>query len=318
MSEISVIHIAVAVVAALAGIVLGWVFRGGRAGQEKSAINAGWQEQLEAKETEHKRLADQNKALMEQVSQLQASRKDSQMRTEELAATLKESLQRRDELQREIKDIRSNLEASVAEKAKTQSNVASSNAVEDGTASKLADRDEIIAKLSLELENWQNRVPPLIERFRERNAEAAHLEAELAEARERIEELESQSVETEDALPGDGIDPTQTRVEPVSNPEMLTDGLDASNEPIGHESAGDSEVATVNPLRDDLQLIKGVGPAIEKTLNEMGIFRYNQIAEMSAYDIDRVARRLKGLHTRIYREDWMGQARDLHNDKVGR
>ncbi|MDH3984611.1 MAG: NADH-quinone oxidoreductase subunit E, partial [Gammaproteobacteria bacterium] len=63
--------------------------------------------------------------------------------------------------------------------------------------------------------------------------------------------------------------------------------------------------------RDDLKMIKGVGPAIEKTLNEIGIFRFEQIADMSEYDIDRVAKRLRGFHSRIYREDWIGQARDL-------
>ena len=44
----------------------------------------------------------------------------------------------------------------------------------------------------------------------------------------------------------------------------------------------------------------------------MGIFRFEQIAEMSEYDIDRIAQRLKGFHSRIYREDWMGQARELY------
>ncbi len=70
-------------------------------------------------------------------------------------------------------------------------------------------------------------------------------------------------------------------------------------------------------LRDNLRLIKGIGPAIEKTLNELGIFRYHQIAEMTEYDIDRVAQRLKGFSTRIYREDWIGQARELQLKKSG-
>jgi predicted flap endonuclease-1-like 5' DNA nuclease len=43
----------------------------------------------------------------------------------------------------------------------------------------------------------------------------------------------------------------------------------------------------------------------------MGIFRFQQIADMSEYDIDRVAQRLKGFHSRIYRENWIGQAREL-------
>ena len=81
------------------------------------------------------------------------------------------------------------------------------------------------------------------------------------------------------------------------------------------EVATDDEPA--GGLRDNLKLIKGVGPAIEKTLNELGIFRYIQIAEMSEYDIDRIARRLKGFRSRIYREDWIGQARDLQLKKAG-
>ena len=68
-------------------------------------------------------------------------------------------------------------------------------------------------------------------------------------------------------------------------------------------------------LHDDLKRIKGVGPAIEKTLNEMGIHRFDQIADMSEYEIDRIANKLKGFRTRIYREDWIGQARDLQDQK---
>ena len=68
-------------------------------------------------------------------------------------------------------------------------------------------------------------------------------------------------------------------------------------------------------MRDKLQRIKGVGPAIEKTLNEVGIFRFEQIAEISEYEIDRVAKRLKGFRSRIYREDWVGQARELRDQE---
>lgn len=73
---------------------------------------------------------------------------------------------------------------------------------------------------------------------------------------------------------------------------------------------------SANDMRDKLQAIKGVGPAIEKTLNEMGIFRFQQIAEMSEYDIDRIASCLKGLRSRIYREDWLGQARELRDQNI--
>jgi predicted flap endonuclease-1-like 5' DNA nuclease len=63
--------------------------------------------------------------------------------------------------------------------------------------------------------------------------------------------------------------------------------------------------------------IKGIGPSIERTLHDLGIRRFHQIAEMSEFDIDRVAQQLRGFRSRIYREDWIGQARDLDNRKNG-
>ncbi len=98
------------------------------------------------------------------------------------------------------------------------------------------------------------------------------------------------------------------------------------DEPAADEQDGADDVLTVerrsldgNPVsddeKDDLKQIKGIGPAIEKTLHDLGIFRFNQIAEMSEYDIDRVAQWLKGFRSRIYREDWIGQARDLQYQK---
>ena len=90
----------------------------------------------------------------------------------------------------------------------------------------------------------------------------------------------------------------------------MTAVLEKSSDKIGRELT--TIMADMDQeQRDDLKMIKGVGPAIEKTLNEMGIFNFQQIAEMNDYDIDRVARRLKGFHSRIHREDWIGQARML-------
>jgi predicted flap endonuclease-1-like 5' DNA nuclease/cell fate (sporulation/competence/biofilm development) regulator YmcA (YheA/YmcA/DUF963 family) len=330
MPDPNVTTILLLIVALMVGIVVGWLGRGRRTVGEKSAINAGWQEQLEAQRAEHERLMEQNKSLMEQNSQYQASNRDGKKRASELADALKEAFGRRDELQRQIKEIRNNLEVAVRQRDQLQ-----------GQASKGADaeetvreRDARIEKLQRELDSWQERLPPLIERYRQRNAQAEQLETDLAAARERIAALESM------------VGSDETRVEPV-DPGALGNELDASNEPIedprddgirqdiedpaeaGEAEAGDEPETLTAPVanetgspaltaiaRDNLKLIKGVGPAIEKTLNEMGIFRLNQIAEMSEYDIDRVARRLKGFRSRIYREDWMGQARELLTQKA--
>ncbi|RZV34088.1 MAG: hypothetical protein EX272_13520 [Chromatiales bacterium] len=313
MPELSAIHIALMVATAVVGTIAGWVLRGNRAEQEKAAVNAGWQEQINAQRREGDRLIDQNKGLMEQVSQFQASHTDAKNRAKELSIAVQEAFGRRDELQREIKDIRSNLEVAVSERDQLQSDMAARSSTDDVVRQK----DARIEKLTEELDNWQNRLPPLIERFRARNEEAEQLEAALEDARERIRELENLQSQ---------VFENSTRIEPVTNPENLTDGLDASNDE-DTETPGpgtDDNVDGYPPEaeadghdpRDDLQRIKGVGPAIEKTLNEMGIISFRQIADMSEYDIDRVARRLKGFRTRIYREDWIGQARELRDQAV--
>ena len=370
MPEIAAIHIVLLVLMLVGGIVVGWLARAGRCAREKTAINVGWHEQLSAKRNEHDRLAEQNKSLMEQISQHKASNTDAKFRARELSAALKETFERRDELQRQIKDIRSNLEVAVTQRDRLQSDMVSQGASGDAAATAIRERDEMIFRLSRDLEGWQDRLPPLVERFRIRNEEAQQLEADLAEARERIISLETM------------VGSDQTRVEPV-DPNALADGMDASNdahdmsqdEGVNEQQEGnegsaadlageddeqqmqsiidslhgsetnellnelddladvlsdDNEAAgsTGKPadisagdgsngaLCDDLKQIKGIGPAIEKTLHELGILRFSQIAEMSEYDIDRVAQRLKGFRSRIYREDWIGQARDLLRRKI--
>lgn len=298
MPEITVVHIALLVAAMLVGIILGSVIRGKRSRHEKAAVNAGWQEQLDAQRKEHERLVNQNKNLMDQVSQFQASNRDAKNRAKELSTVVQDAFARRDELQREIKDIRSNLEVAVTQRDKLQTDLESRGNEEDI----LREKDDKIFQLSRELENWQDRLPPLIERYRSRDEDALKLEAELAEARERIRQFEEEQDQEH----------AETRIEPVHDPDSLTDGRDASNDPIDNPRLEPSEfVREPGDTKDNLKKIKGVGPAIEKTLNELGIFRFEQIAEMSEYDIDRVAQRLKGFHSRIYREDWIGQAREL-------
>jgi predicted flap endonuclease-1-like 5' DNA nuclease/peptidoglycan hydrolase CwlO-like protein len=304
MPELTAIHIALLIATTIVGAVAGWVFRANRSEQEKAVISAGWQEQIDTQRQDNEHLIEQNKSLMDQVSQLQAQNTSADNRANELSLAIQEAFQRHDQLQREIKDVRGNLETAVDERNR----LASSMQSQDDTDDLLRQRDARIQKLEAELKNWQDRLPPLIERFRLRNEEAEQLEAEVAEAQERLRKLEN----TQDSSASD-----ETQIEPVDHPDELTDGREACNDPADDLSAtveDDGETRSPRDTRDDLKMIKGVGPAIEKTLNEMGIFHFQQIADMSEYDIDRVARRLKGFHSRIYREDWIGQARAILDD----
>ena len=59
---------------------------------------------------------------------------------------------------------------------------------------------------------------------------------------------------------------------------------------------------------DDLKEIKGVGPGLERTLNDMGIYKFAQIAQWQEPEIAWVDARLK-FKGRIVRDDWIGQAK---------
>ncbi len=68
---------------------------------------------------------------------------------------------------------------------------------------------------------------------------------------------------------------------------------------------------------DDLKLIVGVGPVLERMLYQLGITTYRQIARLSERDIDDIDARLPEFPGRIRRDAWVTQARALHQGKYG-
>ncbi len=71
--------------------------------------------------------------------------------------------------------------------------------------------------------------------------------------------------------------------------------------------------AAIGGKADDLKIISGIGPKLEKTLNGLGIFHFEQIAGWSAQDVREVDD-LLSFKGRIERDDWIGQAKKLMND----
>jgi NADH-quinone oxidoreductase subunit E len=61
---------------------------------------------------------------------------------------------------------------------------------------------------------------------------------------------------------------------------------------------------------DDLKQLKGVGPKLEDTLNELGFYHFDQVAKWGAAEIAWVDARLK-FKGRIERDGWVEQAKTL-------
>ena len=68
---------------------------------------------------------------------------------------------------------------------------------------------------------------------------------------------------------------------------------------------------------DDLKLIVGIGPVLERMLHQLGITTYRQIARWTERDIDDFDARLAEFPGRIRRDAWVTQARALHQSIYG-
>jgi predicted flap endonuclease-1-like 5' DNA nuclease len=68
---------------------------------------------------------------------------------------------------------------------------------------------------------------------------------------------------------------------------------------------------------DDLRLIVGIGPVLERMLHQLGVTTFRQVAFWSERDIDEFDARLHEFPGRIRRDEWVTQARSLHQSKYG-
>ena len=87
---------------------------------------------------------------------------------------------------------------------------------------------------------------------------------------------------------------------------------EASDSGQAGEPKGTKPVALEKPEgeADDLKIIKGVGPKLEQTLNEQGIYHYKQIAEFTEENIQWIDEFLN-FKGRIKRDNWVEQAKEL-------
>ncbi|MEN3930775.1 30S ribosomal protein S2 [Microvirga sp. W0021] len=92
--------------------------------------------------------------------------------------------------------------------------------------------------------------------------------------------------------------------------------LGASEEPMAEElpaaesTDGFERLAAPRGAPDDLSKLTGVGPELEKKLNDAGLFHYWQFASLQPADVAKLDAELK-LNGRIERDGWIDQARAM-------
>ena len=109
--------------------------------------------------------------------------------------------------------------------------------------------------------------------------------------------LQPRSLETK------SVQPVMPAAETPTNPPPGEEDV-----PVPPDTLGATE-----ELKDDLKIIKGIGPAIERKLNNAGVFTFAALASLSVQDLENI---LGNQVKRLQNEnDLIAQARELAQDR---
>jgi NADH-quinone oxidoreductase subunit E len=100
---------------------------------------------------------------------------------------------------------------------------------------------------------------------------------------------------------------------PAPKPAPVAAEAEAAPAPVA-AAAGGKPAGLDGPREggaDDLKKIKGVGPKLEKLLNSMGYWHFDQIAAWGESDVAWVDENLEGFKGRVSRDNWVSQASTL-------
>ena len=149
-------------------------------------------------------------------------------------------------------------------------------------------------------------------------------DAAAAERARLVRSLEAENTALRRAVSAAHAERTQLAAMAEDRRRLLREVAQARSEAARYrEIVVDLENNAMPPLLDgpnapdDLKLIVGVGPVLERMLHQLGVTTYRQIARWSERDIDEFDARLPEFPGRIRRDGWVTQARELHQSKYG-
>jgi predicted flap endonuclease-1-like 5' DNA nuclease len=139
--------------------------------------------------------------------------------------------------------------------------------------------------------------------IRSRDSEAAALRRELTDREPAIDRLAAFTRERAELF----RTLAETRAETARYRQLVIDIETNAPPPI---LAGMGEP-------DDLKLIVGIGPVLERMLHSLGIMTFRQIARWTDREVAEFDAKLPEFPGRIVRDQWVTQARALHQSKYG-
>ena len=227
------------------------------------------------------------------------------------------------------------LEAAVAERDEALSRLHEATGEHDERTKRL---EAAIAERDGALANWQRAEQEQQERTRALEDELAGRDAQLASRAEELAGRDARLASQAEELAGlwgeleRATRPTGAEGE-VPTPEVIPDGalerlrtelsqrdrelsalraaLDAARSHAGTNGASG------RPEVDDLREITGLGPKMARTLAELGVDSYRELALLTDARVAQLVQRAPQIAGRLERDGWIDQARVLFESKYG-
>lgn len=111
-----------------------------------------------------------------------------------------------------------------------------------------------------------------------------------------------------------GPDATTTTDEGASAPSPTPAAASPQAAAVPPSGGGDKPKLLEAPRDegpDDLKMIKGVGPKLEKVLHDLGVYHFDQVASWTDKEVAWVDENLEGFKGRVSRDNWVEQAKTL-------
>ena len=176
--------------------------------------------------------------------------------------------------------------------------------------------DANVGKVDVEIAGWKSKVSSLEADLKICHDRQFTIEGELKDWSSKAATLGS--VGAVAAVGGDSgelqaeIDSLKAKLSETENEKVYLLGQ------VKKAESGES-ITRVVPMdqRDDLELINGVGPVLERMLYDMGIYFFKDIAGWDAAKIAEMNEKLPSFRGRIEREGWVESAKEEHFKKYG-
>ncbi len=184
--------------------------------------------------------------------------------------------------------------------------------IEAGSAASSADLDALKADLA--------KCKSLREQQEKDLVEMAALRKTLESTKNRLSSFESENQNLQDeinrlkqqasAAPMAAAAPAPKKLSKEESQKQAAEAAEEVKQAMG------SRIPTATyEERDDLKLISGVGPFIEKKLHGLGIYTFEQVSKFDDRLVDRVNVAIEFFPGRILRDNWVGQAEKFHRLK---